>query len=678
MSLFGRAILLIAFAVAIFATVAAIHGRTPRNRRWFHAAERAVFAVFGLITVAMATLLIALLTNHFELAAVANYSSREIESHFKFTALWASQPGSLMLWAWLLTGFSSIAIVTNRRRNRELMPIVVAVLGTMAVFFTGLLSFVTSPFATVAQVPFDGTGLVPALRNPYMITHPPMLYLGYVSIAIPFAFAIAALVTRRLDSAWLASIRRWTLASWTFLGVGILLGAKWAYESLTFGGYWVWDPVENAALLPWLTGTAFLHSVMVQERRGMLKVWNLALVITTFALTLFGTFLTRSGIVASVHAFGAQTVGSYLLGAIVIVLAGGIYLIITRLDHLKSAHSLESYFSREAIFLYNNLLLVGLAFTVVWGTIFPVLTELVRGEKITVGRGFFDQVAAPIGVVLLLLTGIGPLVPWRKASAGVLRRRFLGPVIATIVALPLLLLTDARTNWMVVAVALIAVFSLACIVSEFWRGMKVRHALGGVNWAGALVQLVSRNRRRYGGYIVHVGIILVIVGIAASRSFLSEGQFTLADGQSAKVGGYTITHVSSLRVKDDVKMRVVAVVEVRRGDRLVATLQPAKNRYLTSNESGDEIAIASGFRRDVWMNLAAMTDDPSKPPGQAPNALGPTRNQLATLHVFVNPMVAWIWLGGLIFLLGAIIAAWPPGRGARVTAPAPDASRAKA
>ena len=660
MSLFGRAILLIAFAVAIFATVAAIHGRTPRNRRWFHAAERAVFAVFGLITVAMATLLIALLTNHFELAAVANYSSREIESHFKFTALWASQPGSLMLWAWLLTGFSSIAIVTNRRRNRELMPIVVAVLGTMAVFFTGLLSFVTSPFATVAQVPFDGTGLVPALRNPYMITHPPMLYLGYVSIAIPFAFAIAALVTRRLDSAWLASIRRWTLASWTFLGVGILLGAKWAYESLTFGGYWVWDPVENAALLPWLTGTAFLHSVMVQERRGMLKVWNLALVITTFALTLFGTFLTRSGIVASVHAFGAQTVGSYLLGAIVIVLAGGIYLIITRLDHLKSAHSLESYFSREAIFLYNNLLLVGLAFAVIWGTIFPVLSELVQGEKITVGRGFFDQVAAPIGFALLLLTGIGPLVPWRKASWSIVRRRFLVPLAVTAAVAPLVLLTDARTSAPAAAVFLIAVFTVVCIGSEFWRGMKVRHALGGVSWAGALTQLVARNRRRYGGYIVHIGIVVVIVGIAASRSFLSEGTLTLRQGEQASLAGYTFTPQAFERTRDPNRMTVAATVRVTRGADEVAVVRPAKHQYPSSGEAGDEIGIASNLTRDIWVNLAALQDG------------------TATLHVFVNPLVAWIWIGGLLLLLGSVIAAWPPGRSARAHAPATDAERSTA
>ncbi len=661
MSLFGRAILLVAFAVALFAVGAAIAGQQPRRRQWFHAAERAVFALFGLLTVGMATLVAALLGNHFEIAAVEGYSSRALESHFKVTAVWASQPGSLMFWAWLLSGFSCIAIITNRRRNRELMPVVVAVLAGLGAFFTMILCFVASPFATVPLVPADGSGLQAALRNPYMIAHPPLLYLGYVSIAVPFAFAIAALVTRRLDSAWLTSVRRWTLASWAFLGIGIILGAKWAYESLSFGGYWIWDPVENAAFLPWLTATAFLHSVMVQERRGMLKVWNLVLVISTFALTLFGTFLTRSNIVSSVHNFGAQTVGPWLLGAIVAVLAGGIALIISRLPLLKSAHSLESYFSREAIFLYNNLLLVGLAFAIIWGTLFPVVTELVQGNRISVGRGFFDTVAAPIGVALLLLTGIGPLVPWRKASPEVIRRRFLVPLVVTAAATPLVLLTDARHNWAAAAVFLIAIFSTACIASEFWRGTKVRHALGGVSWLGALGQLVSRNRRRYGGYVAHVGIIVVIVAIAASRSFLSEGTFDLAQGQRANAGGYTFTAVAFDRRRDPNKMTVAATIEVTKGSERVATLRPAKHVYLPRQEPGDEVAIAGGPTRDIWVNLAGLT-----PTG------------VASIHVFVNPLISWLWIGGLILLLGAIIAAWPPPRGVRAHAPAPDRARVRA
>jgi cytochrome c-type biogenesis protein CcmF len=662
MSLFGRAILLLALATAVFGVGAALAGRPPRRRAWFHAAERAVFATFGLLTIGVGTLIAALATDRFGLEAVANYTSRDLEWYFKLTALWASQPGSLMFWAWLLAGFTCIAVLTNRLRNRELMPVVVATLSGIAVFFCVILSFVSSPFATLDVMPVDGTGGQAALRNPYMIIHPPVLYLGYVSIAVPFAFAIAALVTRRLDSAWLASVRKWTLASWAFLGIGIILGAKWAYESLSFGGYWIWDPVENAALLPWLVGTAFLHSIMVQERRGMLRVWNLTLVISTFALTLFGTFLTRSNIVTSVHNFGAQTVGPWLLGAIIVTLAGGIYLIVTRLPSLRSANSLESYISREAVFLYNNLLLVGLAFVVIWGTLYPVVTEIIRGDQITVGRGFFDAASAPIGVALLFLTGVGPLIPWRKASPAQLRRRFVLPLLVTAVTAIPLLFTDARRSWAAFATFLIAIFTTVCIGSEFWRGAKVRHALGGVSLLGALGQTVARNRRRYGGYIVHIGIVLVIVGIAASRAFLSEGTLVLRDGQTATAGGYTFTASEFVRERDDTKMSIAATIRVTRDGQLVDTLRPKKHTYLPSREPGDEVAIAGGLQRDIWVHLAAMTQN----------------RDTITLRVFVNPMIALIWVGGLVFLLGAAVAGWPPSRAARVAATAGDPETARA
>jgi len=657
-SLFGRALLLLAFAVAVFTTVAAIRGRAPRNRVWYVAARRGMYALLAVFTVATASLAVALARSDFSLVAVANYSSREMPFHLRVTALWASQAGSLLFWGWLLTVFAAIAVYTNRRRNHELMPIVVAVLGGLGIFFAGVLSFVTSPFETMAVIPENGTGLVSALRNPYMVSHPPTLYLGYVSIAIPFAFAIAALVTRRLDSAWIASIRRWTLASWTFLGIGIIIGAKWAYESLSFGGYWIWDPVENAAFLPWLTGTAFLHSIMVQERRGMLKVWNMALIIGTFALTMFGTLLTRSSIVNSVHNFGAQTVGPYLLGMVILTIAGGIYLIVTRLPELKSEHSLESYFSREAVFLYNNLLLIGLAFIVVWGTLYPVMSELIQGERITVGRGFFDQVAAPIGVALLLFTGLGPLVPWRRASWAQIRTRFLWPTVAAVVSLPLLLLlTDAGQNWAVAATLVIAVFTMACIASEFVKGTKVRHALGGVSWFGAVGQLISRNRRRYGGYIVHVGIVVVIVGIACSRAFLSEGTFQLAQGQSATAGGYTFTVQKTSRQQNDEAMTVAAEVRVTNPDgSFVTMLRPKEHVYRSNMDIGNDIAISSTPTRDIWLNLAGVTPD-----------------GVASLHAFVNPMVSWLWGGGLIFLLGAVVAGWPQGRRARAPSSVPAA-----
>lgn len=661
MSLFGRSVLLLALATAIFAVAAGIIGRRPRNRAWYLAARRAIYALFGLFVVATGTLQVALLRGDFALANVAGYSSREIQWYFKITALWASQAGSLMFWALLLTAFSAIAVYTNRNRYQELMPVVIAILAGLVGFFAAVLTFATSPFETVDVVPQNGAGLVSALRNPYMIIHPPMLYLGYVMVAIPFAFAMAALVTRRLDSGWLTSMRRWNLASWTFLGVGIILGAKWAYESLTFGGYWIWDPVENAALLPWLTGTAYIHSVMVQERRGMLKVWNMALIVITFALTIFGTFLTRSGLASSVHAFGAQTVGPYLLALLVATLAGGMYLIISRLSYLKSDHTLTSYFSREAIFLYNNLLLVGLAFIVTWGTLYPALSELITGEKITVGTPFFDQVAAPVGIALLLLTGIGPLIPWRKASGRQLRRHFLWPTLAGLLSLPLFLLTDARTSWPVLVTLVFAVFTVVCILSEFWRGMRVRHALGGVSWVGALGQIIARNRRRYGGYIVHLGIVTAICGIAVSKSFVTEGQFQLRQGESASVGGYTFTATALTRGVTPQAMSVAAAVDVTdsKGGH-VGTLRPAMHIYRSNQDQGVEVAIISGPKRDIWMYMPSLKD------GVAP------------FKVFVNPMVSWIWAGGLMFLMGAIVAGWPQRRVRLAAQPVADGERASA
>ena len=421
----------------------ALGSRRHGRRGWQESAERGVYAVFALTTLAIGTMWAALLTGDFELRNVAEYTSSTLGAQYKITALWGSQAGSLLLWAWIFSGFASLAVYTNRRRNRELMPVVVAVLMVIGLFFLSLLSFVTSPFETLATAPAEGRGLNPLLQNFYMQIHPPLLYLGYVGLSIPFAFAIAALVTRKLDTGWISSIRRWTIFSWLFLGIGILLGAKWAYETLGWGGYWAWDPVENAAFMPWLVATAFLHSVMVQERRGMLKVWNMVLVFLTFSLCLFGTFLTRSGIISSVHAFGESTLGPFFLGFIVAVLVGSVALLVTRLPLLRSQHSLESFVSREAIFLFNNILLVGLAFFVFWGTMFPILSEAARGEQITVGQGFYDQVAVPIGTALLVLTGVGPLIAWRKASLAQLRRRFVWPLsAAAVAAVPLLLLTD--------------------------------------------------------------------------------------------------------------------------------------------------------------------------------------------------------------------------------------------
>jgi cytochrome c-type biogenesis protein CcmF len=658
-SLVGRAALLLALVAAVHAIAMALGSRRPGRRAWQLSAERGVYAVFALTSLGIGTMWAALLTDAFELRNVAEYTTTTLGTQYKLTSLWASQAGSLLLWAWIFSGFAALAVWINRNRNRELMPVVVAVLMGIAVFFLVLLSFITSPFETLAQAPAEGRGLNPLLQNPYMQAHPPMLYLGYVGLSIPFAFAIAALVTRKLDNAWISSARRWTIVSWLFLGAGILLGAKWAYETLGWGGYWAWDPVENAAFMPWLVATAFLHSVMVQERRGMLRVWNMLLVVLAFSLCLFGTFLTRSGIIASVHAFGESTLGPFFLGFIALVLAGSVALIVSRLPLLRSQHSLESYISREAIFLFNNLLLVGMAFAVFWGTMFPILSEAARGERITVGQGYFDQVAVPIGIALLVLTGVGPLIAWRKASPGQLRHRFAVPVaVAVASVVPLALLTDLLESPTAAATVVAGVFVTACVLGEFWRGTSVRHALGGVSWPGALVSMVGRNRRRYGGYLVHLGIVVLFIGLAGSRGFATEADVAIAQGQRADVAGYTLVNEGARQSTSEHKTSVAVRVGVFRGDERIATMTPGVDTFAVDGTRASDVAIDSRPSRDLYLVLAELTED-----------------GVARLSVFVNPLVVWLWAAGIVIVLGGLLAAWPGPPAARREPAASPAAR---
>jgi cytochrome c-type biogenesis protein CcmF len=662
MSLLGRAALLLALAAAAYALVMALGSRRGGRRAWETSAERGVYAVFGLTTLAIGTMWAALLTDAFELRNVAEYSSSTLGTQYKITALWGSQAGSLLLWAWIFSGFASLAVYLNRNRNRELMPVVTAVLMVIAMFFLGLLSFVTSPFETLAAAPAEGRGLNPLLQNFYMQIHPPLLYLGYVGLSIPFAFAIGALVTRKLDTGWIGSIRRWTIVSWLFLGIGILLGGKWAYETLGWGGYWAWDPVENAALMPWLVATAFLHSVMVQERRGMLRVWNMVLVILTFSLCLFGTFLTRSGIISSVHAFGESTLGPFFLAFIIAVLVGSVGLLVTRLPLLRSEHTLESYVSREAVFLFNNLLLVGLAFAVFWGTMFPILSEAARGKRITVGQGYYDQVALPIGIALLVLTGVGPLIPWRKASPAQLRRRFTVPlVVAAVAAVPLLLLTDLSESWAAALVVVAGVFVLACIGGEVWRGLRVRYALGGVSWPGAFASMVARNRRRYGGYAVHLGIVVLFIGLAGSRGFATEVDLTVPQGAAREAGGYTLVNEGATTAESAHKSTVSVRVGVFRGGDRVATMTPGRDTFAVDGTQAATVAIDSSPTRDLYLVLTQLT-----------------RDGTARLSVFVNPLVMWLWVAGAIIALGGLVAAWPGPPSARREAAASAAARGEA
>jgi len=653
-ALFGRVLVLLALGCAAFAVAAALSSRRPGRRVWQLSAERAVYSTAALMSGAMAVMIWALLTDDFWFTNVADYSNSTLSWEYKVGGLWASEAGSLLLFAWILTMYSAFVIWLNRRRHRELMPIVVAVLMTVAGFFTILLSFATSPFNTLAQRPSQGGGLNPLLQNPYMMAHPPILYLGYVGLAIPFAFAIAALWTRRLGTEWITSIRRWTVISWILLAVGILLGARWAYGELGWGGYWAWDPVENAALMPWLMSTAFLHSIMVQERRGMLRVWNMVLVIAAYSLSLFGTFLTRSGIVSSIHAFGASTLGPYFLSFILVLTVASVALLITRLPDLRSRHSLESFVSREAVFLYNNLLLVGLTFAVFWGTVFPVVTQVIKGQSITVGTGYYNQVALPIGLVLLVLTGIGPMIPWRKASWRQLMQRFIAPLIGTAIAAVLLLsMTDAGTSVWASAALIACAFVTICIVGEFWRGTRVRHALGGVSWPMSVYELIARNRRRYGGYVVHLGIVVLIVGLTGSQAFATEHDIALRRGQTASVQGYEFTNLGYTNTSTpNVQETGVVLSESHRGSHL-GTLNPTIGYYPASQQRLTEVALDSTPLRDVYVVL-----------------VGVDTSGLARLSVYINPLVIWVWVGGLIMLIGGVVAVWPPPRTQRQVAPA--------
>ena len=662
MSLVGRAALLLALAAAVYAIYAALRARRPGERIWQRSAEGGVFAVFGLTSAAMATMWVALLSDEFALRNVAEYTSSTLPWWFKLSALWGSQAGSLLLWAWILTAFSAAVVLLHRNRDRELMPVVVAVLMAIAVFFTFLLSFVSSPFETLANVPAEGRGLNPLLQNPYMVSHPPLLYLGYVGLAVPFAFAIAALVEDRLDTRWMSGVRTWTIASWGLLGFGIILGSRWAYEELGWGGYWAWDPVENAAFMPWLVATAFLHSVMVQERRGMLRVWNVVLVSLTFSLALFGTFLTRSGIIASVHAFGESTLGLWFMLFIAAVMSTSVALIIWRLPSLRSEHSLESFISREAVFLYNNLLLLGLAFAVFWGTIFPVISEAARGTRITVGQGYYDQIAVPIGVALLILTGVGPLIPWRKASLDALRRRFLAPlVVAAVAGVLLALLTPAWESWAAGLVFTSAAFVAACVLGEYWRGMKARRVAEPVGWPTAFVGLFARNRRRYGGYLVHLGVVVLFIGFAGSSAFTTSGDLVLNEGQRGEVAGFGFAYESALRERDEHRGTVGVTLGVFDGERRIATMEPRTNFYFADEQRSTEIAIRSTPARDIYIVLVGLTE-------------GGT----ARISVFVNPLVMWIWIAGLIIVAGTVIAAWPRRRPRAVPRPeAPERESAR-
>src|SRR3989454_3797096 len=546
MTLLGNLALWVALLLGVWGAITGFVGGLYARPDLERSARNAVFAMCGALVLAVFTLEWALFHHDFNVEYVAAYTSRNLPIFYTWSALYAGQKGSLLFWATVLSLFGSLAQLFTARRHRVYLPFVAGVVCTVAAFFVTVMLFAANPFSRLAYTPADGSGLNPQLQNPGMVFHPPMLSRGYISMTIPFAFAIAALASKKLDSDWLVAIRKWTLVSWLFLSIGLILGMWWAYVELGWGGYWAWDPVENAALLPWLVMTAFLHSVMVQEKRGMLKKWNLALVLGAWLLSIFGTFLTRSGVIASVHSFTQSPVGWFFLGFLLVAAIVVAIVYINRLPLLEAEATLESVVSREASFLFNNLLLIGLAFSVLWGTLYPIISEWVQGVKVTYGPPTFNFVNIPLGLVLLLLTGIGPLIAWRRASTSNLRRQFAVPVTVGIFTLLILLVAGMRDLGALLAFSFGA-FVFGTVFQEFARGARARHRQYGESTPFAVVQLLSRNRRRYGGYIVPIAIVLLFVRFAG-MAFQSETEATPRPGESGGLKGneghpYTFTHL---------------------------------------------------------------------------------------------------------------------------------------
>jgi cytochrome c-type biogenesis protein CcmF len=709
MIVLGSACLILALVAALYAVVAALAGARG-DRRWADSSRRAVYALAGLLTLAVVIVEAAFLRSDFSFRLVADHSSTTTPTGYKLTAMWSSQGGSLLLWAWVLSLASSAVLFATRGRHREIVPWATAVMMGVGAFFCGLMLFAgpeADPFARLDPAPAEGAGLMPLLRHPAMAMHPPMLYSGYVFFTIPFAFAIGALITRRLDASWIRSTRRFALIAWTFLTIGIVLGARWSYSELGWGGYWAWDPVENASLMPWLVGTAFLHSIMVQERRGMLKVWNVSLIVAAFSLALLGTFLVRSGILDSIHAFGASTVGPPILVLIGCVVLGSVVLIVSRLDDLRPERRLDSAFSREAIFLVNNLLLVGLGAVIFWGTFFPLVSEAITGTRSSVGPPFFNRLATPLAIAAVLFTGIGPLIAWRQMSwrsAWAIVRWPLA--VAAVVTVALIAFTDARGEPFALTLFAFAAFALSALVQEFVKGVAARRALAGGSVPGALAAIVSRNRRRYGGYLVHVGIAVLLIGVAGSTSFQTSRDLFLSPGESATVGDYEVTYVEPTQSVSGSEERLTlgAVLDVRRDGEHFTTLRPTRNYYSSRNadpaspvrgffegEATSEVGRTDGLGEDFWTavqpdltrfdpviervdeRLAAIGErvEGGDPAAQAQvaalqgAAIRGVANRYAddpppaNFRVNVNPLVTWIWIGWMIALIGALIALWP-------------------
>ena len=668
---FGFGVLVVSFVVTLYSIFAAVYGELKKSPTLVESARRAMLLTWPLLTLTAGVLIYLLTNNHYEVQFVYEVTSMSMPTYLKVTAWWGGQAGSLLFWSWLMSAFASLVTLRKWDRDREFLPWVIVVASVTMAFFLGMNIFFENPFAQLYQgfdginahtfqpadsilfTPQDGRGLNPLLRHPGMIIHPPMLYLGFVSFVIPFAFAIAALITGRTDDRWIRLTRRWALWAWLFLSFGLVLGGRWAYDVLGWGGYWGWDPVEIAAFMPWLTGTAFLHSVMIQEKRGLFKHWNMLLVILTYSLVIFGTFLTRSGVLSSVHAFAQSAIGPLFFTFIGLTLITSVALLIHRWESLKSETQMTSMLSREALFLLNNLLFMSVLVVCFWGVIYPLISELFTGNKITVGPPFYERATGPLFASLMLLMGIAPLSAWGNSTVQTLGRAIWKPAVGAVATTALLFFTYTAN-----VIALVGFFLVALVifvtVYEYWRGAYARQKSQGEKIFTAFLNLTGRNRRRYGGYIIHISMMLMAIGILGIELFQSETQGRVSAGQDLNLANYTVKYREIASWDDNPKgvNYTRAVLDVYENGIYLGELHPRKDYYFESQQSMTIPGQRATLRDDLYVLLVDW--EPSTMEG-------------ATFKIYVNPLVNWLWLGSLLFLIGVFIAAWPEKDPERVT-----------
>lgn len=642
MYLFSNATIYIGLAVAIYSLLMMTLGISVKRQTFINSAKGGLVAMFVCAAMAMISMFYLLITSQFQYQYVADYTSADLPIIYKLTALWAGNAGSLLLWTFFLTLYACMIAFSRKMKGNPMVPYISAILLANAVFFFFILGFVAKPFAVTSGVPQVGRGLNPMLQNPGMIIHPVTLYLGYVGLSVPFAFAMAALLMKNVDDFWIKMTRRWTIIAWLFLSLGNIFGAAWAYVELGWGGYWAWDPVENASFMPWLTATAFLHSVMIQERKNMLKVWNISLIIVSYALTLFGTFLVRSGVLTSVHAFANSNLGLYFLIFMGIAVIGSLYVLMSRYNLLKrSAGEFQSFVSKESSFLVNNLLLVGAAFAVFWGTIFPLVSEAVRGTKVTVGIPFFNTVESPILLSMMFVMAVCPMLAWQRSSLKNLRKNFLIPVILSVAAMVLMIVLGMQKAWAVIGYGVITLLLITHFL-EFYKGVKARRKMTKESVLVALYRLMVRNRRRYGGYLVHLGIAFITMGIIGSQNYDLQTMKTVALGQSIDIGAYRINYDHLDQKKEGSNDIVYADVTVFKNGQKLGSFEPQKIFYNTQDsEPSTQVAIISSLKEDLYVVLSAWDN-----------------NGKGTFLVKVNPMMSWLWIGSFMIVIGALFAVW--------------------